>query len=32
LTAASRFWERMKFWKWIGSLMKKIGVSLPTMS
>ena len=32
LTLASRFWDRMKFWKWIGSLMKNTGVSLPTMS
>ena len=32
LLAASRFWERMKFWNFIGSLMKKIGTLLPTMS
>ena len=32
LFLASRFCDRMKFWKCIGSLTKKTGVSLPTMS
>ena len=32
LALASRFWDRMKFWKCIGSRMKNVGVSLPTMS
>jgi hypothetical protein len=32
LLAASRFWERMKFWNFNGSRTKKIGVLLPTMS
>ena len=32
LVAAMRFWERMKFWNFSGSLMKNTGVLLPTMS
>ena len=32
LLAARRFWDRMKFWNFIGSRMKKTGVLLPTMS
>ena len=32
LFAASRFWDLMKFWNFIGSRMKKTGVLLPTMS
>ena len=32
LLRARRFWDRMKFWNFNGSLMKKTGVLLPTMS
>ncbi len=27
-----RFWDRMKFWNFIGSRTKKTGVLFPTMS